>query len=79
MKKRRFTQAQLIAQRAEKIFEARNNQFGLFQIDQIMIEVHKNRENLAGVYERSRQMYERVMNFDDNQGKKSIRKVNQDC
>ena len=50
---KKFTQAQKIALRAERIFEARNNQFGLFQIDQIMIEVYKHREDIEGVYNRS--------------------------
>jgi diguanylate cyclase (GGDEF)-like protein len=70
MKVGEFNQAAVLIEKAEKEYFENNDQYGLFDIDNVKIDLLYQRGDIKGLYNSSKRLINRVLNFDDKQGKK---------
>ena len=65
-----FDEAAILITQAEKVYLEKNNQYGLFDIDNVKIDLLYQRGDIEALYKSSKRLINRVINFDDQQGKK---------
>jgi diguanylate cyclase (GGDEF)-like protein len=65
-----FHQATLLVNQAEKLYLETNDQYGLFDIDNVKIDLLYQKGDIKALYKSSKRLINRVVNFDDNQGQK---------
>ena len=72
IKIKEFNEAAILIAQAEKFYLAKNDQYGLFDIDNAKIDILYQRGDIEALYRSSKRLINRVVNFDDQQGQKRV-------
>ncbi|MFT5755932.1 MAG: diguanylate cyclase (GGDEF)-like protein [Alteromonadaceae bacterium] len=70
-----FNQATELIAQAEKIYLKKNDHLGLFDIDNVKIDLLYQRRDLNELYKSTKRLINRVVNFDDQQGQKRVERA----
>lgn len=72
IKEEKFNQSAKLIKQAEQAYFEKNDQHGLFDIDIVKIDLFYQLGDIEKLYSSSKEMINRVVSFDDKQGKKRI-------
>ncbi|WP_448548854.1 GGDEF domain-containing protein [Thalassotalea fusca] len=65
-------QAEALIKQSREIYDGMNNQFGLFETEQVLIDIFYNKKDIEKLYQTTKELIDRITNYDDNQGKRRV-------
>ncbi len=70
-----YTQAEEIVKKSELVYQSQNDPFGLFEVDQIYIDIFFQQKNYQQMYQRTQKLIDLVQYYDDNLAKKRVERA----